>query len=279
MSDFSFRLCGLIARQELRIGLRNRWVPVYAVVFAVLTGAVSYFGLSVIEFTGFQGFERTTVSLLNLVLYIVPLAAMLMTVQSFSSEGGATDQLFTEPVSRSEIVAGKLAGVAGAITLATLLGFGLPAALIARYAGTGGLGSYLILVAYTVLLATVFCSIAALVTIAMRRSLRAYAAVLTVWFVLLLLYDLVVIGITFLLPEGYANRTAIWCMFFNPVDSTRVATLMATAGKEVYGLAGALLTRRLHGETRAIITLTLAICAWAYFPARYAARILRRQDI
>ncbi len=109
MSHFlpSPRIVGTIARQELRIILRNRWIMFYSAIFAVLTLAVSYFGLAVIEFTGFQEFNRTAVSLLNLVLYIVPLATMLMAVQSCRTEGGATDQLFAEPVTLTEIVLGQ----------------------------------------------------------------------------------------------------------------------------------------------------------------------------
>ncbi|MCC7477186.1 ABC transporter permease subunit [bacterium] len=269
----------IIARQELRIALRNRWIFVYAAIFAALTGAVSYFGLSVIEFTGFQGFERTTVSLLNLVLYIVPLAAMLMTVQSFSVEGGATDQLFTEPVTRGEIVCGKLLGVGGAMAWATLLGFGLPAVLIARYAGMDGLSSYLILVLSTLLIAFSFCAISALITIALRRSLRAYAVVLVVWFLMVLVYDLTVIGVSFLLSEGYANRVAFVALFLNPVDCARVGTLLASVGKEAYGLAGAQLVRSLDGTEKAVGLLFLCLITWTLVPALASNRLLARQDI
>ena len=125
-----WRPVATIARHELRIVLRSRWVPVYALIFASLTFAVSYFGLTVVEYTGFQEFDRTAVSLLNLVLYVVPLATMLMAVQSFRDEGGATDQLFTEPVTKGEIVLGKLIGLSLAHILATVVGFGLTGVMI-----------------------------------------------------------------------------------------------------------------------------------------------------
>ena len=141
----------VIAQQELRIALRNRWLIAYAVIFAMLTLAISYFGLSVVEFTGFQGFQRTTASLLNLVLYLVPLVAMLSAVQSLSADGGANDQLFTEPVTRAEVVLGKLAGMFGANAIAMLFGFGLAGLLIARSVGLAGLASYAVLVAVSLL--------------------------------------------------------------------------------------------------------------------------------
>ncbi len=49
MIGCSLRLIVIIARQELRIALRNRWVLLYAVIFGSLTTGVSYFGLSITE--------------------------------------------------------------------------------------------------------------------------------------------------------------------------------------------------------------------------------------
>jgi Cu-processing system permease protein len=270
---------GVIARQELRIMLRNRWVLAYSAVFAVLTLAISYFGLTVIEFTGFQGFERTTASLLNLVLYLVPLASMLMGVQSFSVDGGVTDQLFCEPVTRAEIVLGKLAGMIAANVLAMLAGFGLAGLAIARSVGTAGLSHYLVLVGFSILTGMAFAALAAFLTIAMRRTARAYAVVLVAWFVLVLLFDLIVIGVSFLLPEGMANRTAFAATFLNPVDAARVGALLATGGKEVFGLAGTLLTRSLGGVPIAVGALVLALLGWIAVPTSGAILVLNKQDL
>ncbi len=266
-------------RHELRIVLRNRWVLLYAAIFAVLATAVSYFGLAVVELTGLQGFERTSISLLNLVLYIVPLASMLMAVQSFSREGGATEQLFCEPVSRAEIVTGKLAGLGVANVLATVLGFGFTGVLIAARVGIAGFRSYLVLVGFTILIAFVFTSLSAMLTILMNRTNRAYAVVLVVWFLLVLLFDLMVIGLSFLLPEGYANRVAFTGLFLNPVDAARVGTLLAVAGKEVFGVAGAQLVRSLGSVPLAISLLCLSLAAWIALPALAGTQVLKRRDI
>jgi Cu-processing system permease protein len=272
------RTLAVIARQELRVLLRSRWVAVYAAVFAVLTFGVSYFGLAVVEFTGFQSFERTAVSLLNLVLYLVPLASMLMAVESFRPEGGVTEQLLAEPATRSEVVLGKLAGLAVAHLLATLLGFGSAGVLIAVKVGTHGLGAYLAVVAYTLLAGLVFQALGSLLTLLARRGLRAYALVMITWFGLVLLFDLLVIGATFLLPEAWANRLAVAALFADPVDATRVAALLCVAGKEVFGPAGAQLARALGGTAPAVGLLTSALVVWALVPTGLAAVLLRHQD-
>ncbi|HSR67753.1 MAG TPA: ABC transporter permease subunit [Acidobacteriota bacterium] len=268
-----------IARQELRLTLRNRWLASYAAVLAVLTLAVSYFGLAVIEYTGFQGFDRTAISLLNLVLYIVPLAAMMMGTQSFRAEGGATEQLFTEPVLSSEIVLGKLGGLAASHLLATLLGFGLSGALIAFKVGSRGFLSYLYLVGFTLAVGWVFIALSSLLCILSGRTTRAYAVVLVVWFFLVLLFDLLVIGLSFLLPELWANRLAVTAVFLNPIDATRVAAMLSLAGSEVYGPAGAQLLRWLGSLPRAVALLSLTLAAWFALSAWTASFLLRRRDL
>jgi hypothetical protein len=61
-----------IAMQELVINIRNKWTLIFAVLFGVLVLAISYFGLVTAGEIGFQGFARTSLSLLNLVLYLIP---------------------------------------------------------------------------------------------------------------------------------------------------------------------------------------------------------------
>jgi len=269
----------IIARQELRIALRSRWFLVYAAIFAVLTLAVSYFGLAVIEFTGFQEFDRTAVSLLNLVLYIVPLATMLMAVQSFRVEGGATDQLFAEPVAVVEIVLGKVTGLVTAHALATLVGFSFTGILVGVKVGTRGVGSYVALVGFTILIGVVFISLSTMLTILTHRGTRAYAVVLAAWFVLVLLFDLLVIGLSFLLPEIWANRAAFAGVFLNPVDAARVGTMLAVSGREMFGPAGAQLVRATGGTAQSVTLLVAVLAAWIAVPTAVGTFTLRRQDL
>jgi Cu-processing system permease protein len=275
----NWRIVATIARQELRITLRSRWLLVYAAIFAVLTLVVSYFGLAVIEYTGFQEFNRTAVSLLNLVLYIVPLATMLMAVQSFRTEGGATDQLFAEPVTVTEIVLGKVAGLVTAHILATVIGFSFTGVLVGIKAGTSGFSAYLTLVGFTILVGVVFVALSSMLTILAHRGTRAYAVVLVTWFVLVLLFDLMIIGISFALPEIWANRTAFAGVFLNPIDATRVGTMLAISGREMFGPAGAQLVRGLGGVPQAITLLVAVLIAWVAVPTAIGAASLSCQDL
>lgn len=257
---------------------RSRWILAYSLVFGVLTLAVSYFGLAVIEFTGFQSFQRTAFSLLNLVLYIVPLAAMLMTVQSFRPEGGMTAQVLAEPISVSELVVGKLCGLSAGHGVATLFGFSFTGLLIGSKVGAEGVQSYCALVGFTILLGIEFLAIGALTVSLCGREVRSYAVVLVVWFVSTILFDLLIIGLSLLLPEAWANRTSLAAVFLNPTDTVRIATLLATAGREMFGSAGAQLVRELGGIAKSVIMLTLVMLLWTIVLSSVSIWSLKRQD-
>ena len=280
MTIDGLRIIGIIARHEMRIVLRGRLLASYAAILAVLTCAVSYFGLTVIQFTGFQGFERTSVSLLNLVFYIVPLVSMLTAVQSFSKDGGATDRLFTEPITRAEIVAGKYIGLIASNFAAILAGFGLSGALIASKVGAEGLIDFALLAGMTCLLSAVFIAIGVGGAISLRRGARAYAFVIALWFLFAVFFDLLVIGVTFLLPEAYAGKAALYGLFANPVSSARVAVLLQIAGKEVFGAAGAHILRAAGGSVEvAVAVLTASLLAWIAVPLAVSTKLFSRQDI
>src|SRR5262245_22952453 len=112
-----------IARQELIVAIRNKWTLIFALVFGSLVLAISYFGTMTAGEIGFQGFNRTTASLLSLVLYLIPLIALMMGTQSFLNSAGDDEMLFAQPVSRGEILLGKLLGLFAAMITATFVGF------------------------------------------------------------------------------------------------------------------------------------------------------------
>ena len=279
MSRPELAVVATLARLELKVLLRSPWVLAYAVVLAVLVFAVSYFGLAVVELVGLQQLDRTAVSLIHLMLYLVPLGSMLMAVPSFRTEGGVTEQLLSEPVTRTEIVLGKLAGLSGAHSLAVLLGFAFTGVLIGARVGGRGLGAYLAVVAFSLLVGMVFLSLSTLLTVLAGRGVQAYALVLVVWFVMVLLFDLGVVGLAFALPERAANRMAVTAVFVNPVDGARVAALLTVSGKETFGAAGAVLARALGGEGRAVALILAALFGWVAVPAAAAAAVLERQDL
>jgi Cu-processing system permease protein len=274
-----FNAVATIARQELVINIRNRWTLTFASVFGILVLAISYFGLITAGAIGFQGFARTSASLLSLVLYVIPLISLVMGTLSFTSEKSSSELLFSQPVTRTEILAGKLLGLFAAILIATLIGFGLAGLVIALKAGPEGSLRYPAFVSLSLVLALIFLTLSALVAILCQRKSVAFGASLFLWFFFVLLYDLLVMGGTFLLRERAANMFLFTSLLGNPVGMVRVASLIALDGKEVFGAAGAALLRFLGGGRSSVIVLSAGLLLWIVLPFLAARSLLKRQDI
>jgi len=71
---------GVVAREEFRQALESRWLFGFTALLAALVLGLSFFGMAQSREVGFQGFARTTLSLMNLVLLVVPLCALLLGV-------------------------------------------------------------------------------------------------------------------------------------------------------------------------------------------------------
>ena len=268
-----------IARQELIINMRNKWTLIFAVVFGALVVSVSYFGMRAEGFDGVQNFTRTSASILNLVLYLVPLVALIMGTLSFTGDKGATELLYSQPVLRSEVQLGKLLGVFGSMVISTLTGFTVAGAMIIAAHGPGELLRYAMFVALSLSLALVFLCLAVLVATANQRKARAFGVSLFLWFFFVLFYDLIAVGGTLLLKGKSANAFLFLSLFGNPVDMVRVASLIVIDGVTIFGAAGAALLRFLGGKMASVLLLAFGLTVWIAVPLFISQRLLNRQDI
>ncbi len=267
-----------IAGQEFRIHMRNRWILIFAAVFAILTLATAYFGMVTSAIVGFQSFTRTSASLLNLVLYIVPLASLVLAALSFTGERGGMELLFAQPVTRFEILAGKELGLFGSILIASFFGFGASGLVIGFQSGNEGAARYLAFVAFTLLLALAFISLGTFISTLVDSRGKALGLVLGAWFFFVLLYDLLVIGAAFVFHQHTANLIIFLSLFGNPVDLARVSSLMALGSPTILGAAGSALLKFLHGFAASIGLMTAALALWVAVPMAISTWALHRRD-
>jgi Cu-processing system permease protein len=268
-----------IAGQEIRINFRNRWTLLFAIVFSLLALSISYFGMVTEGYAGFESFERTSASLLSLVLYLVPLVALVMATLSFTGDRGAAELLFSQPVPRHEILLGKFLGLLGSLLTALLMGFGVSGVMIASQVGTGGLFRFLSFAGASALLAAAFLAIGSLLALVGATRARGFGLALFAWFFLVLFYDVLVIGIGFLLKERTANLLIFVSLFGNPVDIARVSGLLSLGDATIFGAAGAALVKFLGGRWLSQAILVTTLVAWIVGPILLANRVLHKRDL
>lgn len=234
-----------MAATEFRIALRNRWVSIAVVMMALFSMVLSAAGSAP---TGALGADRLSVivaSLTSLAVYLVPLVALLMSFDAVAGEveRGTLPLLLTYPVSRPEVLLGKLAAHLAILTLAVIVGYGiaaLAAALIDPRA-LEGVAPLWRLTWSSVLLGATFLGAGYAISALTRRPSGAAGLAIGLWLVMIVLYDLGLLAAV-VADDGGAFTTKVfpWALLANPADAFRLYNLTASqATAAAAGLAGA----------------------------------------
>jgi Cu-processing system permease protein len=251
----------LIARRELRAGVRARWFAVGAASLALLAIAVSTLGVAGAGRWGVSAVDRTTAALLNLVLLFVPLLTLPLGAGSFSGEAedGTLAYLIAQPVTRAEVFCGKLLGLHATTSLSVLFGFGC-AAVAAGLSGGVPTVTFAALAGGAWLLAMVTVTLGALLSIVAGTRVKALAAAVATWILLVFLCDF---GVLALAASQAVGPEALFAVSIaNPLQAVKTLAALAISERlEVLGPVGTFAVRTL-GRAGLSLLLAGSACAW-----------------
>lgn len=269
----------LVAWQEFTLNRRNRWVVSFAALYALLTLVVSIFGMVTSGYAGFQDFIRTAVSVINLTGFVVPLFALLLGVFSFLSQREHLELLVTQPVSRNQVILGKYLGLVLTVLGATLLGLGIPGIIISLNVGLVGALEYALVSFLALGLAVIFTGLAVMIAILCDRQQIAMGVSVGVWIFFEVIYGLMMLGTTLYFSRATLRVLLIAGLVGNPIDLTRVLSLLAVGGPEFFGPAGVTLVKLTGSATLATVFGLAALSVWVVAPVLVAMWIFRRQSL
>ncbi|TJY56252.1 ABC transporter permease [Sinimarinibacterium sp. CAU 1509] len=272
MARLALRPIAVIAGKEFRDRVRNRWVLVVGLLFTAFALVIAYFGAAQQGTVGFRGIEITIASLTSLVIYLVPLIALILGFDAIvgERERGSLDLLLSYPVTRLELLLGKFLGLAGALAVSTVAGFGAVALLLARQLSWNDAWHYAGFVLSSVLLGMSFLSLAIAVSVFASERTRASGLAIALWFFFVLVFDLLLLGA--LVASGGAIGTDVfpYLLLLNPADVFRVLNIFTLEDVRVfYGLATVFPERLadpwlLGGVMSAWIVAPLCLAYWRF---------------
>jgi len=268
---------GVVAREEFRQALESRWLFGFTALLAALVLGLSFFGMAQSREVGFQGFARVTLSLMNLVLFIVPLTGLMLGVTSVTGGSGALPLLLAQPVSRREVLTGKLVGLGGALTVAQLVGFGGGGIVVALSAGADQVRGFAALTGLSIALGWLMVSTSLMIAVLRPDRLQAMSTALFLWLLLVVAYDLVVLGATTMLGGLPLQRVLVPALLLNPVDIARVLTTLAVGSGALFGPTSAVLMN-LAGTSLGIGLGVLVLVVETIVPAAIAMWVFQRRD-
>lgn len=216
-----------VARTELLIVRRNRWLFLATLIMLLFALALTFAGSAP---TGTLGVDRLTVavaSMTTLSVYLAPLLALMMSFDSIAGEvdRGSLSLLLSYPAGRGEILGGKYLAHLAALGFAMGVGFGT-AGLVAAVSGGASLESALALgrlIGTSILLGAVFLAIGYMLSSLAGSPAAAAGLSAAVWLVVVVLYDLGLLGAVVVDAGGYFTQNVFpWMLTANPADAFRL---------------------------------------------------------
>jgi Cu-processing system permease protein len=170
----------LLAVKEFSDRFRSGWVIASAAVWLGAICLTSFFGLVQIGQLGVQGYERTVVSLLNLVQYLVPLLGLLIghDLVVAEREDRTLALLLSTGLSRVVLLTGKFLGGVLTIFFPLVLGFVISGVVIGLNASSAGLVGFIKLALSGLILGAIFVAAGLAISIFLRTRVQALVAAL-----------------------------------------------------------------------------------------------------
>lgn len=230
----------VIAAKEFRDRIRNRWVVAVAVIFSLFALAIAYFGAAQQGSVGFQGVDVTVASLVSLVIYLVPLIALILGYDAIvgEKERGSLELLLSMPITRFEILLGKYLGLAAALASSTVIGFGAGLLPLAASLGANDLYHYTGFVLSAILMGMAFLSLSLSVSVIALDRVRASGVAIALWFFFVLIFDLLLMGALVVSQGNLSSTVFAGLLMLNPADIFRLLNIFSSAQVQtMYGLA------------------------------------------
>jgi ABC-type transport system involved in multi-copper enzyme maturation permease subunit len=161
--------------------------------------------------------------------------------------------------------------------VAQLVGFGGGGVIVAFQAGAEQVNGFLALTCLSVVLGWLSVSTSLCIAVVWPDRLKAMSVALLLWLLMVVAYDLVVLGATAMFRGVPLQSVLFPALLLNPVDLARVLTTLAVGSGALFGPTSAVLMKMFGSQGG--VALGLAVLAIeTVVPMLIAVRVFRRRD-
>lgn len=243
--------------------LRNRIVLVYTLF--LLAASFSVFSLE-------DNSSKGLLSLLNIILIVVPLVSIIFSTIYMYNSAEFIELLVSQPLKRKTIWLSLFAGLAISLSIAFLIGAGLP--LLIYQANMIGFT----MIAVGILLSIIFVAIALMATVKTRDKAKGIGAAIMLWLYFSLLFDGLVLFLLFQFADYPMEKPMIAVSAFNPIDLSRILILLQLDVSAMMGYTGAVF-KDFFGTYTGLLFSFAALFLWIALPVWYSTRKFNTKDL
>ncbi len=252
-----------IARFILFDILKNKIVIFYTILLFIISWSV--LGLE-------ENYTKATLSLLNVVLLVVPLVSIIFSTIYVYNSSQFIELLLSQPIARPKVWFNIFLGLSTALTLAFLLGCGLPILLYSSVE-TG-----FSLVIIGILLSVIFTSFAMLAAITSRDRAKGIGIAIFAWMFFSIIYDGILLVLMFQFADYPIEGIMATVAGLNPVGLSRIFVLLQLDISAMLGYSGAIF-RQVFGSGGGMGISLVVLLIWALVPFLVSLMKFNKKDL
>lgn len=211
-------------------------------------------------------------SLLNLILFIVPLVSIIFSTIYIYNSSEFIELLVSQPLKRNNIWLSLFFGLAGSMVLAFFIGAGIPI-LIYEATPTG-----IMMLLIGCVITTIFVAIAFLTTVNTRDKAKGIGATILLWLYFALLFDGIVLFILFQFADYPLEKVVVFISALNPIDLGRILILLRLDVSALMGYTGAVF-KDFFGTTLGLIVASFTLILWCVIPVWLSVIKFGKKDL
>lgn len=246
--------------------LRSRWTWTYAGFFTLIMSALLFIG---------GGGEKVVISLMNVVLFLVPLITLIYALMYFYQVREYVEVLLAQPVSRTAVFGGYFWGFTTVLGAAAIVGLAVPT--LFGYLSIWTLSAWWVLLTATLVLNIIFVACALWLVLKYDNRLRGFGMGLLLWLLLAVVYDGLVL-VVLVVFEGYPlETTALALTVINPIDLARIVLIFQMDYSAMMGFTGAVF-EKFFGSSWGSLIIAIILVVWTSVPIFLSMRKAKLRD-
>lgn len=216
--------------------------------------------------------SKAILSMLNIVLFIVPLVSIIFSTIYIYNSTEFVELLVSQPLRRKTIWLSLFAGLAGSLSIAYAVGVGI-AVLLYEPSVTG-----IMIISIGIFLSVIFSAIAMLAAVITRDKAKGIGVAILLWLYFSLLFDGLVLFILFQFSDYPLEKPMIAISLLNPIDLSRILILLKMNVSAMMGYTGAIF-KDFFGIVSGMLISFTVLLTWIFFPLWISLRKFNRKDL
>lgn len=212
------------------------------------------------------------VSMLNIILWIIPMISMVFSAIYLYNSSEFIELLLSQPLQRRTIWSSLFVGLAISFTVCFIIGYGIPMLLYANV-----IAGWITMLA-GIFLSLIFVAIAMLIVVQTRDKARGIGKVILLWLYFSIIFNGLILMFIFQFADYPIEKPMVILSFFNPIDLARIMALLQLDISALMGFTGSLF-REFFGSISGQILSIIVMIIWILIPYFLSLYKFNRKDL